>query len=111
VAKPERTTATERRLSRCDSCRLKLRSGCESLVKCARKHGRIQQASKREFAVLVLGRKKGEGIRFGDEVRLTVVEIRGEHVRIGIEAPKHIAVHREEVWLRIKAETPDSDCD
>lgn len=54
--------------------------------------------------MLVLGRKKDEVIMIGDSIRLMIVEIRGDKVRIGIDAPRDIAVHREEVWLKIQAE-------
>lgn len=47
--------------------------------------------------MLVLSRKQGESIVIGEEVTLTVVEIRGDKVRIGIDAPRDIAVHRKEV--------------
>ncbi len=47
--------------------------------------------------MLVLSRKPGESIVIGDEIVLTVVEVRGDQVRIGIDAPRAIAVHRKEV--------------
>ena len=52
--------------------------------------------------MLILSRKKDESIRIGDDVTVTVMEIRGDKVRIGIEAPKATGVHREEVYLRIE---------
>lgn len=56
------------------------------------------------IAMLVLSRKKNESIVINDNVRVTVVEIRGDKVRLGIEAPAEIPVHREEVWVAIQAE-------
>jgi carbon storage regulator len=52
--------------------------------------------------MLVLSRKKDEKIMIGDDITLTIVEVRGDKVRLGIEAPKRLAVHREEVWAAIK---------
>ena len=54
--------------------------------------------------MLCLSRKKNEVIRIGDNIKLMVIEIRGDKVRLGIEAPRDVAVHREEVWLAIKHE-------
>jgi carbon storage regulator len=48
--------------------------------------------------MLVLSRKKNESIVINDDVIVTVVEIRGDKVRLGVEAPKEISVHRREVW-------------
>ena len=53
--------------------------------------------------MLVLARKCGETIRVGDGVRITVIAVAGGQVRLGIEAPDHVPVHREEVYLRIAA--------
>ncbi|OGT57647.1 MAG: carbon storage regulator [Gammaproteobacteria bacterium RIFCSPHIGHO2_12_FULL_63_22] len=52
--------------------------------------------------MLVLSRHTNEKIIIGDDVVITVVEIRGEKVKIGIEAPRSTSVHREEVWLSIQ---------
>lgn len=52
--------------------------------------------------MLVLSRMKNEKIRINDFVTITVVDIRGDKVRLGIEAPKEVAVHREEVYQAIK---------
>lgn len=54
--------------------------------------------------MLVLSRKKDQVIRIGDDISVMVIEIRGDKVRLGIDAPEHIKVHREEVWLQIQAE-------
>ena len=54
--------------------------------------------------MLVLTRRVGETIRVGEEVTITVLGIRGNQVRLGIEAPLSIAVHREEIFERIQAE-------
>ena len=54
--------------------------------------------------MLILSRRVGETIMVGDEVEVTVLEINGNQVKIGIEAPKEIAVHREEIYERIQAE-------
>lgn len=54
--------------------------------------------------MLVLSRKKDEKIIIGDSITLMVVEIRGDKVRLGIEAPKEVSVHREEVYEAIKRE-------
>lgn len=51
--------------------------------------------------MLVLSRLKDEVIRIGDEIRIVVVEIRGDKVRLGIECPKDIPVHRQEVYEMI----------
>jgi carbon storage regulator len=51
--------------------------------------------------VLILARKAGEGIRLGDDISVYVVEIRGKQVRLGIEAPEYMSVHRTEVYERI----------
>lgn len=54
--------------------------------------------------MLVLTRKTNESIIIGDDVKVTVVEIKGEQVKLGISAPKRISVHREEVYLEIQKE-------
>ncbi len=54
--------------------------------------------------MLVLSRQRDETIMIGDEVELTVVDIRGDKVRIGIKAPSHVAVHRKEVYDAIRNE-------
>ena len=54
--------------------------------------------------MLVLSRKENEVIRVGDQVVIRIVEIRSDKVRVGIEAPGDVAVHRQEVWLAIKRE-------
>lgn len=54
--------------------------------------------------MLVLGRKKGESIVIDDNIEITVTAIEGDLVRLGISAPKHIPIHRKEVYLEIQEE-------
>jgi carbon storage regulator len=54
--------------------------------------------------MLVLSRQRDESIIVGDNVQITVVDIRGDKVRLGIEAPAHISVHRKEVFDAIQRE-------
>ncbi len=54
--------------------------------------------------MLVLTRRLGESINIGDDIKITVVDIDGKQVKIGIQAPKEISVYREEVYERIKKE-------
>jgi carbon storage regulator len=54
--------------------------------------------------MLVLSRQRDETIMIGDDVEITVVDIRGDKVRLGITAPSHIPVHRKEVYEAIKRE-------
>jgi len=52
--------------------------------------------------VLILTRKAGEVIAIGDDITVTVLGISGRHVRLGVEAPKKIEVHREEIYRKIQ---------
>lgn len=54
--------------------------------------------------MLVLSRQKNESIKIGNTIQVTVVDIRGDKVRLGIEAPKDIPVHREEIYNLIQQE-------
>lgn len=54
--------------------------------------------------MLVLSRRLGETVMIGDDIKLTVLGINGNQVRLGIAAPKEISVHREEVYRRIQEE-------
>ncbi len=54
--------------------------------------------------MLVLSRKKDESIIINDHIRVTIVEIRGDKVRLGIDAPKDVSVHRREVYEAIQSQ-------
>ncbi|MGB6604412.1 MAG: carbon storage regulator CsrA [Steroidobacteraceae bacterium] len=54
--------------------------------------------------MLILTRRVGETVMIGDDVTITVLGVKGNQVRVGINAPKNVAVHREEIYERIKRE-------
>ncbi len=54
--------------------------------------------------MLILSRKIDEKIKIGDDITLTIIEIRGEQVKIGVEAPKNVKVFRQEVFNAIQSE-------
>ena len=54
--------------------------------------------------MLILTRRVGETVMIGDTVTVTVLQVRGNQVRVGINAPKDVLVHREEIYKRIKEE-------
>ena len=58
--------------------------------------------------MLVLSRQRDETIMIGDDIEITVVDIRGDKVRVGITAPRHVEVHRKEVHEAIKQENTDA---
>lgn len=58
--------------------------------------------------MLVLSRQRDETIMIGDDVEITVVDIRGDKVRVGISAPRHVQVHRKEVYEAIKQENAEA---
>lgn len=60
--------------------------------------------------MLVLSRQRDETIMIGDDIELTVVDIRGDKVRLGIKAPSHVAVHRKEIYDAIKRENQQAAC-
>jgi len=61
--------------------------------------------------MLILTRKVGESLMVGEEITVTVLGVKGNQVRIGIDAPRDVAVHREEIFNRIQDgdETPESE--
>ena len=61
--------------------------------------------------MLILTRRVGETLMVGDEVTVTVLGVKGNQVRIGINAPKDVAVHREEIYDRIQNEKEGTDSD
>jgi carbon storage regulator len=54
--------------------------------------------------MLILTRRAGESLRINDDISVTVLGIKGNQVRIGVDAPKSVAVHREEIYKRIQEE-------
>lgn len=59
--------------------------------------------------MLILTRRIGEAVIIGDDVKLTVLGVRGNQVRLGIDAPKSVSVHREEIYDRIAKENSGDD--
>lgn len=60
--------------------------------------------------MLILTRRVGETLMIGDNVTVTVLGVKGNQVRVGVNAPKTVAVHREEVYDKIKAGSPQTEC-
>lgn len=58
--------------------------------------------------MLVLSRKNQQAIKIGDDIEITVVAIEGEQVKIGIEAPKHVEIHRKELVEAIEAQNSEA---
>ena len=62
--------------------------------------------------MLIFTRRIGEEIRIGDDIRVKIIDIKGKQVRLGIEAPPEVIVHREEIYLRINEnsnKTPEAE--
>ncbi|WP_288065054.1 carbon storage regulator CsrA [Rodentibacter caecimuris] len=61
--------------------------------------------------MLILTRKVGESVLIGDDISITVLSVRGNQVKLGVQAPKEVSVHREEIYQQIKKklDEPSSD--
>ena len=68
-----------------------------------RRDGRMPEGAQ-ERSMLILTRRVGESLMVGDEVTVTVLGVKGNQVRIGVNAPKEVSVHRQEIYERIQAE-------
>jgi|TARA_B100000929_G_scaffold216484_1_gene173197 carbon storage regulator len=68
--------------------------------------GNIGTVLKEQF-MLILTRRVGETLMIGDDVSVTVLGVKGNQVRIGVNAPKDVSVHREEIYMRIQSEKDD----
>ena len=64
---------------------------------------------RRSLAMLILTRRVGETVVIGNDVTVTVLGVKGNQVRLGVNAPREVAVHREEIYERIKREQADED--
>ena len=53
--------------------------------------------------MLILTRRPGESVKIGDDITVTVLGVRGNQLRLGFSAPRHVAVHRHEVYVRIQS--------
>lgn len=62
---------------------------------------RFAREAQRKVPVLIFTRRIGEEIRIGDDIRLRIIDIKGKQVRLGIEAPPEVIIHREEIYRRI----------
>ncbi len=57
--------------------------------------------------MLILTRKQGESITIGEDIRVTILDVKGKYVRVGVEAPRNLAVHRQEISPIEKEDNPD----
>lgn len=54
--------------------------------------------------MLILSRKPGESVYLGDDIKLTVISIRGQQIKLGLDVPEHVPVYREEIYLKVQTQ-------